>query len=81
LAQARKSYPGQKLFKIRGGFVYLDELTRIQPELPGVIAASTGNHGQSIAFAARKFGVRAVIVVPHGNNPRRTGRCNPSARN
>lgn len=56
-------------FKIRGGLVYLDELTRREPGVPGVIAASTGNHGQSIAFAARKFGVRAVIVVPHGNNP------------
>ena len=35
----------------------------------GVIAATRGNHGQSIAFAARKVGVPAVIVVPHGNNP------------
>ncbi len=56
-------------FKIRGGLVYLDELRRQHPKLPGVIAASTGNHGQSIAYAARKHGVRAVIVVPHGNNP------------
>lgn len=56
-------------FKIRGGLVYLDELKRREPELPGVIAATTGNHGQSIAYAARESGVRAVIVVPHGNNP------------
>lgn len=56
-------------FKIRGGLVYLDELMRREQELPGVIAASTGNHGQSIAFAARRRGVRAVIVVPQGNNP------------
>ena len=56
-------------FKIRGGLVYLDELVRSDPGVPGVIAASTGNHGQSIAFAARQRGVRAVIVVPHGNNP------------
>lgn len=56
-------------FKIRGGLVYLDELRRRQPETRGVIAASTGNHGQSIAFAAARCGMRAVIVVPHGNNP------------
>lgn len=56
-------------FKIRGGLVYMDELKRQQPEVRGVIAATTGNHGQSIAFAARQNGLRAVIVVPHGNNP------------
>lgn len=56
-------------FKIRGGLVYMDELKRRQPEARGVIAATTGNHGQSIAFAARLNGLRAVIVVPHGNNP------------
>ena len=56
-------------FKLRGGLVYFSELLQRQPETHGVIAASTGNHGQSIAFAARHFGVRAVIVVPRGNNP------------
>lgn len=56
-------------FKVRGGLVYLDELLKQQPDVPGIIAASTGNHGQSIAFAARHRGVRAVIVVPKGNNP------------
>lgn len=56
-------------FKVRGGLVYLDELRRRQPGLRGVIAASTGNHGQSISHAARLLGLRAVIVVPHGNNP------------
>ncbi len=56
-------------FKIRGGLVYMDELKCQQPEVRGVIAATTGNHGQSIAFAARLNGLRAVIVVPHGNNP------------
>lgn len=56
-------------FKIRGGLVYMDELKRLQPDVRGVIAATTGNHGQSIAFAARQNGLRAVIVVPHGNNP------------
>ncbi len=56
-------------FKIRGGLVYMDELKRQQPEVRGVIAATTGNHGQSIAFAAKLNSLRAVIVVPHGNNP------------
>lgn len=56
-------------FKIRGGLVYMDELRRREPSVRGVIAATTGNHGQSIAFAARQNGLRAVIVVPHGNNP------------
>jgi threonine dehydratase len=56
-------------FKIRGGLVYMDDLKRAEPGVRGVIAATTGNHGQSIAFAAKLNGLRAVIVVPHGNNP------------
>jgi threonine dehydratase len=47
----------------------MDELKRAEPGVRGVIAATTGNHGQSIAFAAKLNGLRAVIVVPHGNNP------------
>lgn len=56
-------------FKVRGGLIYLDELLRAEPDVAGIIAASTGNHGQSIAWNAQRRGVRAVIVVPHGNNP------------
>jgi threonine dehydratase len=55
-------------FKVRGGLVYLDDLLRREPGCPGVIAATRGNHGQSVAFAARRHGCRAVIVVPHGNS-------------
>ena len=55
-------------FKLRGGLVYVDELLRREPDTPGVIAATRGNHGQSVAFAARGAGLRAVIVVPHGNS-------------
>ena len=55
-------------FKIRGGLVYMDALKRAQPDLQGVICATRGNHGQSIATAARQFGLEAVIVVPHGNS-------------
>ena len=56
-------------FKVRGGLVYLDALLKKEPKVAGVIAASTGNHGQSVAFAARQHGVRAIVVTPHGNNP------------
>lgn len=56
-------------FKCRGGAVYLDQLLKAEPNVPGLVAASTGNHGQSIAWNAARRGVRAVIVVPHGNNP------------
>ncbi|MFK3736797.1 threonine dehydratase [Massilia sp. TN1-12] len=55
-------------FKVRGGLVYLDRLLRRTPHLGGVIAATRGNHGQSVAFAARRHGIRATIVVPHGNS-------------
>src|SRR5690348_7408463 len=55
-------------FKLRGGLVYMDALRRREPALQGVIAATRGNHGQSVAFAAVRAGLRAVIVVPHGNS-------------
>lgn len=55
-------------FKVRGGLVYLDALKRRAPHIPGVIAATRGNHGQSIAFAAARSGLRAAIVVPRGNS-------------
>jgi threonine dehydratase len=56
-------------FKIRGGLVYLDDLKRSQPGIAGVISATTGNHGQSIALAATRLGLKAVIVAPLGNSP------------
>jgi threonine dehydratase len=56
-------------FKVRGGLVYVAELKQREPDITGVIAATRGNHGQSIAFAASRAGLRAVIVVPHGNSP------------
>lgn len=55
-------------FKVRGGLVYLDALKCRQPDVPGVIAATRGNHGQSIAFAARRHGIPVTIVVPRGNS-------------
>src|SRR5450432_2152546 len=56
-------------FKVRGGIVYLDRLCRAQPRISGVISATRGNHGQSIAFAAARAGVPATIYVPAGNSP------------
>jgi threonine dehydratase len=55
-------------FKLRGGLVYMHELREREPGVRGVIAATRGNHGQSIAVAARRFGLEATIVVPHGNS-------------
>ena len=55
-------------FKVRGGLVYLDRLKRERPNTPGIISATRGNHGQSLAFAARRHGVPATIYVPHGNS-------------
>lgn len=55
-------------FKVRGGLVYMAALARRQPAIKGVISATRGNHGQSLAFAARRHGVQATIVVPLGNS-------------
>jgi threonine dehydratase len=51
-------------FKLRGGLVYFSQLEKKQ----GVIAATRGNHGQSVALCARQYGMAATIVVPHGNS-------------
>jgi threonine dehydratase len=55
-------------FKLRGALVFMDWLKRSQPDLAGVVAATRGNHGQGVGMAARLAGLRAVIVVPHGNS-------------
>src|SRR5829696_4801036 len=55
-------------FKIRGGLVYFDTLIATSRGVTGVVAATRGNHGQSVAFAARRHGIPAAIVVPHGND-------------
>jgi threonine dehydratase len=55
-------------FKIRGGITYMAHLSP-EAKTRGVITASTGNHGQSVAYAARLFGVRAIVAVPNGANP------------
>src|SRR5438874_5744561 len=55
-------------FKMRGGLVYLDDLCRNGTKPAGVVSATRGNHGQSVGFAARQFGIPAAVVVPVGNS-------------
>ena len=54
-------------FKVRGGLVYIDRLKRERPQVKGIVSATRGNHGQSIAFAGRAAGLPVAIVAPHGN--------------
>lgn len=54
-------------FKVRGGLVYMERLKQSQ-SVDGVICATRGNHGQSVAYGARRHGLPSVIVVPHGNS-------------
>jgi threonine dehydratase len=56
-------------FKVRGGLVYLERLVRERPHVTGIVSATRGNHGQSLAYAGRAYGVPVVILVPHGNSP------------
>jgi threonine dehydratase len=55
-------------FKVRGGLVYVERLKRERPQTAGLISATRGNHGQSVAFAAARYGLPATIYVPHGNS-------------
>jgi threonine dehydratase len=55
-------------FKVRGGLIYLDGYRRRQPRGPGLISATRGNHGQSLAYAGRRLKVPVTLVVPHGNS-------------
>lgn len=55
-------------FKVRGGITFIDWLKRTHPEVPGIITATRGNHGQSQARAATAAGLRAVVYVPRGNS-------------
>lgn len=55
-------------FKVRGGLVYMQALKRERPDIKGVVSATRGNHGQSIALAAAQNDVTATIVVPQGNS-------------
>ena len=54
-------------FKLRGGLVYFHDFAKPKIKTAGVISATRGNHGQSVAYAARQYGMAATLVVPHGN--------------
>ena len=62
-----ENHTGVGAFKVRGGLVYFAELAKTNT-VKGVVAATRGNHGQSVGLAARRYGMRASIVVPHGNS-------------
>ncbi len=55
-------------FKVRGGIVYFDRLKRERPQVQGIVTATRGNHGQSLAFAGARAGVAVTIVVPRDNS-------------
>lgn len=55
-------------FKLRGGLVYVERLARQRPHVAGIVSATRGNHGQSLAYAGRRYGVPVTIVAPHANS-------------
>lgn len=55
-------------FKVRGGLIYIDELLRAEPDCPGLITSTRGNHGQSIPFAARANGLPVQVICPTNNS-------------
>jgi len=63
-----ENYQPVGAFKVRGGINLVSQLSKEERER-GVVAASTGNHGQSVAYAARLFDVKAIIIVPEKANP------------
>jgi threonine dehydratase len=77
LGQAREPPPGRRV-KVRGGINLISRLTEDERRR-GVIAASTGNHGQSVAFAAQRFCVKAIVCVPKNAKPGQ-GRLDARAR-
>jgi threonine dehydratase len=58
-------------FKIRGGISYIESLKTAGGLPRGLVTATRGNHGQSVAFAAQHAGVPALIVIPEGNSPKK----------
>ena len=53
---------------MRGGIVYFDRLKRERPQVRGVVTATRGNHGQSLAFAGARADVAVTVLVPFGNS-------------
>jgi threonine dehydratase len=55
-------------FKLRGGLLYAERLRRERPDVRGIVSATRGNHGQSLAWAGRRYDIPVTVVVPHGNS-------------
>lgn len=55
-------------FKLRGGLVYAERLRRERPHVRGIVSATRGNHGQSLAWAGRRYDVAVTVIAPHGNS-------------
>ena len=55
-------------FKVRGGVVFMERLKRENPNVAGVVSATRGNHGQSLAYAGARYGIPVTILVPRGNS-------------
>lgn len=55
-------------FKVRGGVVFMEKLKRENPNVAGVVSATRGNHGQSLAYAGARYGIPVTILVPRGNS-------------
>ena len=55
-------------FKLRGGLIYAERLRRERRHVHGIVSATRGNHGQSLAWAGRRYGIGVTVVVPRGNS-------------
>lgn len=55
-------------FKVRGGITFIDWLQKVKPNIRGIVSATRGNHGQSLARATKSHGMICRIVTPHGNS-------------
>jgi threonine dehydratase len=55
-------------FKVRGGLTYAERMRRERPGVAGIVSATRGNHGQSLAYAGQRYGIPVTVVVPHGNS-------------
>src|SRR6185437_7689777 len=63
-----ENYTPTGAFKLRGGLIYAERLRRERPQVRGIVSATRGNHGQSLAYAGRQYGIGVTVVVPHGNS-------------
>ena len=63
-----ENYAPTGAFKVRGGLVYFDALVANGQKPAGTVAATRGNHGQSVGLAAKQHGIPAAVIVPHGNS-------------